>query len=101
MIDKDKYFVAKRDDLLDAIHDNPAFRAIMATRLNDAHVIREQDVFAASAFYAYAHHIRGVVDVLDQQRALNGDLRDHLNEIADYFMDAADKAEANQKKLPD
>lgn len=123
MIDPEKYVTMKREDYealrKDAEYlagwsphtENHSFAAWDEAIIRDARVIRDQDFFAASAYYAYAHHIRGMVELLEQldysnipHVIVNGGILpslDHLQEIADYFMSAAEVAEANpNRKLP-
>lgn len=78
--------------------------------IDDAVVIRHQDVFAASAFYAYANSIRTAVEIMEMRvgetKLLGVDARaevvGRLNGIADYFIDQAMKAEASERtKIPD
>jgi hypothetical protein len=80
------------------------------TAIGDAVVIRLQDVFSSSAFYAYANEIRTSTEVIHElfkgfESSLPGSVKGQINrleEIADYFFDMAMKAEEYQgKKVPD
>lgn len=76
--------------------------------LDDATVIRAQDVFAAPALYAYANSILVALEAM--QAVVEGQLMgqglvnivDRLTAVADYFHEAAVRAEQTDfKKLPD
>jgi len=96
-IDRQKYIVYKREEFcFDGQQEY--------CELEDAVVIRLQDVFAAGALYTYAASIRTTVEILSQRSALGSaevTEIERLNEIADYFMDMAAKAEATAGKVPD
>lgn len=87
----DKYIVFKRDEFL---ADGTA------AELEDAVVIRRQDVFAPPALDAYANAIQCVVEVLANNTPATGRSA-QLQTIADYFHDQAAKAWSEQRKLPD
>lgn len=68
--------------------------------LEDAVVIRTQDLFAASGLYAYAHTIMTHIGLMD--KTATGYARaGRLREIADYFFDRAREAEETVGKIPD
>ena len=97
-IDRDKYIVFNRAEFFK--EDS----GIEGIELKDCVVIRLQDVFAAGALYTYANSIRTVVEILNQRSPLleqDVDEIVYLNEVADYFMDCAAKAEATASKVPD
>lgn len=102
MIDPDKYVTVKREDWEAALEGtglDPNWSSEII--LPDARVIRDQDIFAASAYYAYANHIRGTIEVMQTVGVSVPSTFGLLQEIADYFMNAAEVAEANpNRKLP-
>lgn len=70
----------------------------MGKPINDAVVIRRQDVFAPPALDAYANSMRIVLEGMDP-----GDMRrSNLQKVADYFAGEAAEAWLNHdRKLPD
>jgi hypothetical protein len=95
LIDPKKYVVFKREEYAESDEIEP---------LDDCVVIRLQDVFAAGALYTYANSIRTTVEILSQRSPLeNRDVTEieYLNELADYFMEMAAKAESTGNKVPD
>lgn len=94
MIDPEKYVVFKRDE----------YQGQPLPEIDDAVVIRLQDIFAAGALYTYANSIRTAVEIMSQRSPLeNRDITEieYLNELADYFMEMAAKAESTGNKVPD
>jgi hypothetical protein len=76
--------------------------------IEDAVVIRRQDVFAASALFSYANSIRTATEIMEMERAARGgdrtdldEMVDRLNEIADYFVGQAELASKSASKIPD
>ena len=67
-------------------------------RIDDAVVIRRQDIFAPPALDAYANSMRIVLEGMDP-----GDMRrSNLQKVADYFAGEAAEAWLNHdRKLPD
>ncbi len=112
----EKYVVFKRkefDDWYDSlteISDSPP------SSVEDAVVIRRQDVFAPPALDAYANSIQACIEIMDDvffhdapeaifdtreqmERAVNQNTR--LRAIADYFHEQAAVAWDTDRKLPD
>jgi len=94
----DKYVVIKRDEYVEwfarnvAVIDQPKL-------LEDAVVIRTQDIFAASGLYAYAHTLLTHCELLEH---MFGADTSELRAIADYFFERAHEAEHHpRRKLPD
>jgi len=83
----DKYIVTKHD----------------GTPVEDAVVIRRQDVFAPPALDAYANAIQCVVEAMSTQASepRTFQLMGRLQYIADYFHEQAAKSWSEQRKLPD
>lgn len=72
------------------------------TPVEDAVVIRRQDVFAPPALDAYANAMAVVIETLRSADVQYEGVRvDRLQEIADYFADQAAKAWTESRKLPD
>lgn len=67
--------------------------------IEDAVVIRRQDVFAGPALHAYGHSIALVAKLL--QANGNGHEAVPLQRIADYFHEQALLADAEGYKVPD
>jgi len=106
MIDPFKYVVFKREELdellgeiagVDVNHVTSRFAQIT---LDDALVIRKQDVFASQALYAYAHQILTTIEILNNPNlSLENIDTDYLQELADFFASQADDA-ARQGGMP-
>lgn len=103
----DKYVVFKIGDWLDfwkEFPDSPDTEHLLTPlqrkRLDDAVVIRRQDVFAPPALDAYANCI---MVVLETEKAINGNtkLAQRLQNIADYFHTQAAEAWQADRKVPD
>lgn len=70
--------------------------------IEDAVVIRTQDIFAAPALYAYANCISTCIEILSQTDDYPTPLLTRLREISDYFMDRGDEADNHHsRKVPD
>lgn len=87
----DKYVVFKRDQ----------FDAGVSAPLDDAVVIRLQDVFASAALYTYANTIAVALSVLRTTDGVDRDLLSSLQSTADYFAECAEDAGDYAGKLPD
>jgi len=83
-----KYFVYKNDNGRDG------------ELVEDAVVIRRQDIFAPPALDAYANAIQTCIEVLCNGTKPSGRTLE-LQAVADYFHDQAAKAWTEQRKLPD
>jgi len=93
-----KYVVFKKDDF-DALMDESPEADFWGCQLDDAVVIRLQDVFAQSALFAYASAIRTTIEILE---AMGMDAPAQMSETADYFMRMGEKAGKHPiKKVPD
>lgn len=86
-----KYIVFKRDEFM---------AQGTAAEIEDAVVIRRQDMFAPPALDCYANAIQTCIEVLTNGSAPTGRTL-QLQGIADYFHDQAAKAWTEQRKLPD
>lgn len=104
-----KYVVIKKSDLdeyLDTwegtLGGSPALRSdLESIDLQDAEVIRGQDLTAASIFYHYASTLQSYAEILEQAEGVSNRVK-HLREVADYFFEAAHRSEQRQdRKLPD
>lgn len=97
----DKYIVFKKAEWDDKVGWSPMFD--IPEPVEDAVVIRRQDVFAPPALDAYANAIQTAVEVMSGFGITPGGSSpiDQLRDIADYFHDQAAKAWAEQRKLPD
>lgn len=98
----DKYVVFKKEELDKwlARHDD----LMMPKRVEDAVVIRCQDVFAPPALDAYGNAILCVIEAHHSVPALvdnNINRLQQLQDIADYFHRRATEAWQMQRKLPD
>lgn len=93
MVRDEKYIVFKRVDNTGGIN-------IYGEPLEDAVVIRKQDVFAPPALDAYANSIMVVIEALKVTGSEPG-LVPRLQKIADYFRAQAEDAYDMQRKLPD
>lgn len=96
-----KYIVFKQDEFdrwANSLGENDMER--MPLGLQDAVVIRRQDVFAPPALDAYANAMQTCVEVLCNGSKPTG-TAERLQDIADYFHDQAAKSWTEQRKLPD
>jgi len=95
-----KYITFKRADFciwLEAARDMGAFEVEMdpsVMELEDAVVIRRQDLFAPPALDAYANSIQVALSILNHPDEV-------LSEIADYFHEQAVLSWQTERKLPD
>jgi len=112
----EKYVVFKWEDMIDFIQELckdgvPTFQevdeTVKAWKVDDAVVIRRQDVFSPPALDSYANSILAAVEVLQDcyegglPPDVYGTVR-RLRSIADYFHNQARDAWAEtQKKVPD
>lgn len=100
-----KYIVFKKEDWHKFVQVLNQKKVDVAgpRRVNDATVIRGQDVFAPPALEAYANAILCVVGVLGDPlaREPGGRMVEHLKEIADYFHQRAEESYLMQRKFPD
>jgi capsular polysaccharide biosynthesis protein len=101
-----KYLVYHLEDMERFVYDLPAgwlnddFHWIKP--IQDAVVLRRQDLFASVALRAYAGAVLNALDVLDQLGMPSVVIKKRLLEIADYFNAQADMAERdNSRKVPD
>lgn len=97
-----KYVVFKRADW-EALQQESPESDPEEFILEDAVVIRLQDIFAESALFAYAASIRTSCEILEAT-VTDPDpaLLDNLNEIADYFMSQGELASKGlHRKIPD
>lgn len=86
-----KYIVFKREEFM---------AEGTAAEVEDAVVIRRQDIFAPPALDAYANAIAVVIE-MSKGSSIDGHSIKTLQDIADYFADQAAKAWTEQRKLPD
>jgi hypothetical protein len=97
-----KYAVLKWDDWENLKKVTAkAIPGLDAWRVQDAEVIRQQDLTAAPLFYAYASIIHSFADLASQTGTPTQ--YESLREVADHFMGAAETSEAlgEHRKLPD
>lgn len=96
----DKYIVFKRADWFGQ-------DGFVPEEIQDAVVIRKQDIFATSALFAYAGAIRTSIEILEDTLKDNDPeyfsiLAARLNHISDYFMSAGEEASKHpHRKVPD
>jgi len=102
-----KYVVFKREEFAKCmaallVEVDPTIPADIASRsLNDAVVIRRQDIFAPPALDAYANAILVVVEGLKLTGLVTPGLLSDLTQVADYFHQQAKLAWETNRKLPD
>lgn len=94
----EKYLVFKRDEFIERHGTGKLVEA-----LDDAVVIRKQDIFAGPALHAYASSIQTAIEVVETSGAeFNRRARAKLYEVRDYFFQQALEADdVNPKKVPD
>ena len=104
MIDRDKYVVIKRDDIPSALYER--MKEYPDMEIEDAVVIRKQDVFAEAGLRAYASGILTTVEIVQNLPSssviidLNGSI-EHMIELADFFNGEADDSRGYIHKIPD
>ncbi len=89
----DKYIVFKR-----AEYEAWAVGGPKAEPIDDAVVIRRQDVFAPPALDVYANAIQIAIEL---RGATTVEQRENLRQTADYFHEQAEAAWHTDRKLPD
>lgn len=92
----DKYVVFKREDWEES---GVSRMNALPQPIEDAVVIRRQDVFAPPALDAYANSISVALALLPEEVELDG--KTDLQEIADYFADQAAQSWQTDRKIPD
>lgn len=110
----EKYVVVKReafDQLLIFFADKlspavgEALNTFASAVLEDAVVIRTQDIFATSGLWAYAHTMQTYIELTHSQRMMTSEELKNLAEARDYFSDRANEAErmlaSGRAKVPD
>jgi hypothetical protein len=105
----DKYFVISKAEL-GRLQNNVAegragtardlMTALWVHQIQDAVVIRKQDVFAPPALDAYANAIQCVIEALQEAAADSPEIK-KLQKISDYFRMQAEDAYMIKRKLPD
>lgn len=99
-----KYVVFKAenwDDFKEGILSEKQVEYMETALVKDAVVIRRQDIFASSGFYAYAQAIHTAIEMVEQLGFPSITKLRELREIAEYFMNQGDAAKLAQHKLPD
>lgn len=112
MADDEKYAVFKADDwntIVDKAAEDAGYNVMVSTEwfnrmLQDAVVIRTQDIFAGPGLSAYANCIQTAIDLM-REVAQPVSLTEHitrLEEIRDYFFERAQEAfDRPDKHIPD
>lgn len=105
-----KYFVISKREL-SRLQDNAdrgqagtakdILHALYANQIDDAIVIRKQDVFAPPALDAYANAIQCVIEAVKEVDGYDPKKIKTLQRIADYFRMQAEDAYDMKRKLPD
>jgi hypothetical protein len=99
MLDPNKYLVLKRKDLsLNALGE------LERIEVEDAVVIRRQDIFAEAGLHAYAANVLTGIEILSLLPQIAGMVDiEHLQDIADYFHEQAVSCKRDTffRKLPD
>lgn len=98
-VDDSKYVVFKRVDVEPYLVVSGS--KLLQKVLDDAVVIREQDVFAPPALDAYANVILAFVEAVESVDTVPMEETKRLREIADYFHERAVSAWDRDRKLPD
>ncbi len=95
-----KYVVFKRKEF-DAWYEEADLSVPSLPRpLADCVVIRHDDMFAATAFYAYAGTVQSAIEVLEALGAVEarGEWEKMLRPVADFFTAQAERAELTPNK---
>jgi len=101
-VSDDKYIVFKKEEFdawFDWLTENITDTFVAPDELEDAVVIRTQDLFAGPALHAYASSIAVVIEVLRQFGHV--EQADSLVDVSDYLFQRAEEADAIHGKLPD
>lgn len=105
-MDDEKFVVFKRDEFerwaSRAVHQLGLDVPLIPLAVDDAVVIRRQDMFAASALDTYADSIAVAISVMGMcsDDNVNGTVS-RLQRIADYFRAQAELARDTHGKVPD
>lgn len=83
---------AMRDEIDGVLHD------LDAARIEDAMVIRQQDVFAPGVLHTYASAVQSAIEVIGH---MTDDRATDLEELRDRFFEAAEASVAMHRKIPD
>lgn len=98
----DRKYVVFKEDEWDAYKAEFERSAPVNLRLpnpvRDAHVIREQDVFAPGVLATYAGAVQTAIEVIEQQGA---EVPHYLFEARDHFFMASNSSAMRPRKLPD
>lgn len=101
-MENDKYVVFKREDLDDWLGKFVPSVDLVPLILQDAIVIRRQDIFAGPGLFAYANAIQTALDLMDDITEGFFDEDGHLQELRDFFWEQAMQASHSEtKKIPD
>lgn len=93
----EKYVVFKKEEFDNYFQDTRVHYGLVP--LKDAHVIREQDIFAAPVLSTYASSVQTAIEILQHAGQVPPD---YLYKARDHFFEAARSAEANTTKgFPD
>lgn len=97
-----KYLVFKRDEF-DEWYNNVLKDNVpgVPMALDDATVIRGQDVLAPPALDSYANSLAVVIQVLQQTAGVDPGVIDRLQQTSDYFHTRAKEAWEMERRLPD
>lgn len=93
-MENEKYVVFKREEWENRRGHIPA-------EVSDAVVIRMQDMFAPSAFFAYAQSISTTIEIVEELGFPSEVFTKRMRATADYFMQAGEEAQKLQRKIPD
>lgn len=97
-----KYIVFKREEFEEWVEDEIGLLEAdppLPQEIEDAVVIRRQDMFAPSAFDAYAKAVAAAL--LVPSAYANDKTTETLRRIADYFHQQAELAWTTRRKIPD
>lgn len=99
-----KYIVFKAEDWNDlkTLFGASNVNLLNTKLIDDAVVIRRQDLFAPAALYGYAHSIGIAIAALKQDKGgYSEEVVRRLQKIMDYFFQEAELATDEAFKLPD
>lgn len=108
----EKYLVFRRDEMDQWVTDTLAGLSPgePPKEIQDAVVVRRQDIFAPAVLFGYASQVLGVTDIIGElvveieeketARELH-EMRQELLKVWDYFNTQGQEAMAQRRKLPD
>lgn len=98
---KDKYIVFKREEWDELVRKDLRFAqwgTVERLSIEDAHVIREQDLFAPGVLATYAGAVQTAIEVIEDAGVT---VPTHMFHVRDHFFMASNNSAMRPRKIPD